>query len=217
MAVTTDSAPSNFSFMRLLNYFIKKKNVQKYPLPYCVVNVVNWTASQKCKLHKEFWWNSSCAMIERALKLKQAVNRFVQKSSESSADKLSLSSQEWDFLAVVFELLKKLSPTDDEENIISDEFECYLKEPIVSAPCFTDIINCWLGQRISYPVLPKMAMDILAIPATSVPVEREFSGLSDIITPNRAKINPLTIETLYDLKGYLKFGGDAATNFIQLI
>ncbi|KZS20831.1 Uncharacterized protein APZ42_012376, partial [Daphnia magna] len=79
-------------------------------------------------------------------------------------------------------------PTNDEENITSDELECYLKEPIVSAHCFTDIINWWQGQINSYPALSKMAMDILAIPATSVPVEREFSGLSDIITPNRAKL-----------------------------
>ncbi|KAK4037556.1 hypothetical protein OUZ56_029588 [Daphnia magna] len=53
-----------------------------------------------------------------------------------------------------------------------------------------------------------MAMDILAIPATSVPVEREFSCLADIITPNRANLNPATIETLHEIKGYLQFGSE---------
>ncbi|KAK4013978.1 hypothetical protein OUZ56_026526 [Daphnia magna] len=176
-------------------------------------------------------------MIERALKLKQ-------KSSESSADKLSLSSQEWDFLAVVFELLKGFRMISEAmgnakvptiSQVLPSEslhFMAKILDPRFKLKYFQQAgwrlrkINemrekansFWVsGQRISYPVLPKMAMDILAIPATSVPVEREFSGLSDIITPNRAKINPLTIETLYDLKGYLKFGGDAATNFIQLI
>ncbi|KZS09848.1 Uncharacterized protein APZ42_025826 [Daphnia magna] len=99
-------------------------------------------------------------------------------------------------------------PLHDEENNNSDEFQLYLKEPIVQARGFTDIINWWQSQNLKYPNLSEMAMDILAIPATSVPVGREFSGLADIITSNRANLNPVTSETLHELKGYLKFGGE---------
>ncbi|KZS09722.1 Ninjurin C-like protein [Daphnia magna] len=98
-------------------------------------------------------------------------------------------------------------PLQDEENNNSDEFQLYLKEPIVQARGFTDIINWWQSQNRKYPNLSEMAMDILAKPETSVPVEREFS-LADIITPNRANLNPATIETLHELKGYLKFCGE---------
>ena len=51
-----------------------------------------------------------------------------------------------------------------------------------------------------------MAYDVLAIPATSVPVERQFYGLVDIITPNRLSLNVESIQKLHELKKYLNFG-----------
>jgi hypothetical protein len=53
-----------------------------------------------------------------------------------------------------------------------------------------------------------MAMDVLAIPATSVPIERDFSGLVDLITPNRANLTSDSIEIVHELKGFLTFGGN---------
>lgn len=61
---------------------------------------------------------------------------------------------------------------------------------------------------MEYPHLSKMAADFLAIPGTSVPVERRFSNLVDIVTPNRATMEPSTIKMLHELKEYLTFGGN---------
>ncbi len=57
-------------------------------------------------------------------------------------------------------------------------------------------------------------MDLLAIPATSVPVERRFSDLNDIITPSRSSLAAETIQIIHELKGYLKFGQN---ELLQLI
>ena len=60
---------------------------------------------------------------------------------------------------------------------------------------------------MEYRHLSRMARDILAIPATSIPIERRFSNLVDIVTPNRATLGAEMIQVLHELKEYLKFGG----------
>jgi hypothetical protein len=52
-----------------------------------------------------------------------------------------------------------------------------------------------------------MAIDVLAIQATSVPSERKFAGLVDIITPNRSSLNSSSIQMVHELKGFMNFGG----------
>ena len=58
------------------------------------------------------------------------------------------------------------------------------------------------GTRISKPLiyLSKMAKRILAIPATSAPVERIFSHMGNIITQKRANLNPNNARNVLLLK-----------------
>ena len=58
-----------------------------------------------------------------------------------------------------------------------------------------------------YPSLSKMARDYLAIPASSVAVERKFSSGVGIITAKRASLNRDTFQMLHEMKEFLKFGG----------
>ncbi|CAJ0747751.1 16278_t:CDS:10 [Entrophospora sp. SA101] len=67
----------------------------------------------------------------------------------------------------------------------------------------------WKGNHESeYPHLALMARDYLAIPATSVPVERIFSGGTDLVTATRCSLSASTIRACmclrYWWKGVLK-------------
>lgn len=60
-----------------------------------------------------------------------------------------------------------------------------------------------------------MAGDYLAIPSTSVAVERWFSDGPDLITPSRSSLNEDSISTVLELKQMLDFGGEELFSIIM--
>ena len=59
-----------------------------------------------------------------------------------------------------------------------------------------------------------MAKDYLAIPASSAPVERRFSGAVDILTCNRSTISRETLQMMHEVKEYMNFGGEELSTLI---
>ena len=59
-------------------------------------------------------------------------------------------------------------------------------------------------HELQYPHLAKMAKDYFAIPASSVPVERIFSGDADLITQTRCRLSANTIRYCMCLKSWWK-------------
>ena len=62
----------------------------------------------------------------------------------------------------------------------------------------------WKNNAIRYPVLSKLALKYLAIPATSVPSERAFSFTSHIVNVKRARLQPSTVNILVFLSENLQ-------------
>jgi len=58
-----------------------------------------------------------------------------------------------------------------------------------------------------------MARDLLAIPGTSVAVERQFSSTKHITTENRP-LKPNHTTLIEELKQFLKFGKDKLFNYL---
>ena len=71
------------------------------------------------------------------------------------------------------------------------ELERYLKADTVDTS--TDILQWWKQNAEAYPCLARIARDYLAIPATSAPAERAFSGGVDLVTKKRGSLNEDTI------------------------
>ncbi|KID93617.1 transposase-like protein, partial [Metarhizium majus ARSEF 297] len=65
---------------------------------------------------------------------------------------------------------------------------------------------CQEQQRIRYPRLSRMAVDILSVPAMSAEAERVFSGARRQIPWSRANLGPKTIEQMECLKHWLRNG-----------
>ena len=88
------------------------------------------------------------------------------------------------------------------KNANFDVIEKYIHLP----QCSSDInpVEWWKLNANSYPVLSKIARDYLAGQATSVPVEEVFSSGSDVVSPDRNRLNSLTITQCMCLKYWSK-------------
>lgn len=63
-----------------------------------------------------------------------------------------------------------------------------------------DILKYWESQKITSPILYRLAMVVLAAPSTQVSVERAFSGLKLILTDHRMRLTEKSVENLLVLK-----------------
>lgn len=81
------------------------------------------------------------------------------------------------------------------------EVERYLTAP--TADKEEDVLKWWSRHSDIYPNLARVARDYLAIPATSAPVERVFSGGADLVTDKRGSLSGNTIQACMCLSSWL--------------
>ncbi|CAF1110190.1 unnamed protein product [Adineta ricciae] len=78
----------------------------------------------------------------------------------------------------------------------------------------------WKARHSSYPVLYKVAARVLAVPATSSAVEREFSFTGNIITQKRSRLCPNTVNDIVCNHSYalfkMRFGESIECETIEL-
>ena len=86
-------------------------------------------------------------------------------------------------------IFKRLNERQVQE---ASELDHYLLAPVAGPK--VDVLKWWKQHASMYPRLARMARDYLAIPATSAPAERVFSGGADLITDKRGSLNERTIQ-----------------------
>uniref|UniRef100_A0A803TJW7 HAT C-terminal dimerisation domain-containing protein n=1 Tax=Anolis carolinensis TaxID=28377 RepID=A0A803TJW7_ANOCA len=83
-----------------------------------------------------------------------------------------------------------------------DSAECsvnrYFEEPQENLSC--DPLAYWSSREHVWPHLANVARKFLSCPPTSVQSERVFSMASDVVTPHRSLLDPLSVEKLVFLK-----------------
>ncbi|OAQ59303.1 hypothetical protein VFPBJ_11615 [Purpureocillium lilacinum] len=83
----------------------------------------------------------------------------------------------------------------------SSEVERYMrKEPQETE----NPVDWWLAQQTTFPMLSKLTLDILAIPAMSSDCERTFSLAKLSLTSQRLSMSPATLEALQCLKNWTR-------------
>ena len=90
---------------------------------------------------------------------------------------------------------------------VQEEVRRYLSEPVSDVDCGpgTDgILKWWKEKMTTFPILSRIAKDILSVPATSVPAENTFSRSGRVVSPSRCSLAPETIEALMVWGDWLK-------------
>ncbi|KAM0062875.1 putative HAT dimerization domain, ribonuclease H-like superfamily [Helianthus debilis subsp. tardiflorus] len=86
----------------------------------------------------------------------------------------------------------------DVERPVKSELKMYLEEGVLQGHggMNFNILEWWNTHRLKYRVLSKMAMDILAVPISTVASESTFSAGGRVIDPYRSTLAPTTVEIL---------------------
>lgn len=83
------------------------------------------------------------------------------------------------------------------------EMDTYLEESILPRTANFDILNWWKVNGLKFPTLQKIALDILAIPA-SIPVPKSTSGNSMMLSPHRSRLSHTITEALMCTQNWLQ-------------
>ena len=86
-----------------------------------------------------------------------------------------------------------------------------------------DLLNFWKGQSTTFPVLSRMARDILTTPVSTVASEQVFSCSGRVLEEQRARMNEDILEALMCVKDWedarrrgQQFEDDMLTDFLNL-
>ena len=93
---------------------------------------------------------------------------------------------------------------------VRDELDQYCVDPMILAEDLDGrrVLDWWLEpkQRIQFPLLSRMAIDIYSISAVSSEAERVFSGAKHTVSDQRNSLKSETIELLECLKSWFRMG-----------
>jgi len=85
-----------------------------------------------------------------------------------------------------------------EEQEVQGEYEKYFSLPTANRK--TDPFVWWNSKKNEFPIMSVLAKKYLCISATSVPSERLFSDVGNLITLSRNKLSPNTVSKIVFLK-----------------
>ncbi|XP_062206557.1 zinc finger BED domain-containing protein RICESLEEPER 2-like isoform X1 [Phragmites australis] len=92
------------------------------------------------------------------------------------------------------------------------ELDKYLEEETVPVGVDFDILQFWKMYSTKYPILARMARDLLAVPASTVASESAFSTGERVINDYRSRLSSDTIEALICLQDWIRENDTTSDN-----
>jgi hypothetical protein len=94
-------------------------------------------------------------------------------------------------------------PRRDQQPVI-DEVDSYQRDSFAeTSSSVFDILSFWHAHEERYPRLSKLALRILAVPASSASCERAFRRVKLLITESRESLTPETVTKMMLSKGLI--------------
>jgi hypothetical protein len=84
-----------------------------------------------------------------------------------------------------------------------DELEKYISEPLLKHSDEFDILSWWRGKTKEYPILTKIARDVMAVQVSTVASESAFSAGGRVIDPYQSSLGPDMVEALICTKDWV--------------
>ncbi|XP_042944041.1 zinc finger BED domain-containing protein RICESLEEPER 2-like isoform X2 [Carya illinoinensis] len=84
------------------------------------------------------------------------------------------------------------------------EIDQYLEHGCEARVPNFDILDWWKINEIKYPILARVARDVMAIPVSTISSESAFSAGGRVLDPFRCSLSPRTVEALVCTQNWLK-------------
>ncbi|XP_074337521.1 zinc finger BED domain-containing protein RICESLEEPER 2-like [Apium graveolens] len=167
---------------------------------------ISMSLGLKCKkliLDVSIRWNSIFSMLSCAIEFKNAF--IIYSTSDLGFKEYVPTAEDWERVEYLFsretprginDFESFIRETDGIVEPTKSELEEYLSEKILPPCSKFDVLSWWKGNSTKFPVLSKMASDILSIPISNVASESTFSAGIRIIEPHRSCLKPETVKVL---------------------
>jgi hypothetical protein len=93
-----------------------------------------------------------------------------------------------------------------------DELEKYISEPLLKHSGEFDILSWWRGKTKEYPILTKIAQDVMAVQVSTVASESAFSAGGRVVDLYRSSLGPNMVEALICTKDWVAAERKGNTN-----
>jgi hypothetical protein len=87
-----------------------------------------------------------------------------------------------------------------------NELDKYMADPPLRLSGHFDILAWWKNQIDEYPVLAKIARDLLAVQVSTVASESAFSAGGRVVDPFRSRLDPEMVQALICMKDWVAAG-----------
>lgn len=105
--------------------------------------------------------------------------------------------------------LKRQRLESGQQGSKKSELDIYLSETLVEESEDFDILRWWRINTERFPVLSKLARDVLAVPISTVASESCFSASGRILDPFRSSLTPKIVEALICSQDWLRLRGQS--------
>ncbi|XVF86418.1 hypothetical protein PTKIN_Ptkin18bG0038400 [Pterospermum kingtungense] len=95
---------------------------------------------------------------------------------------------------------------------MKSELDQYLEESLLPRVQDFDILSWWKLNKTKYPILSRMASDILSIPFCTVAHDSVFDTERKKMNNYRSSLRPVTLEALLCAKDWLQYGASESCN-----
>jgi hypothetical protein len=194
-AITDQCSPTSKRVLRNAIQAAYDKIKEYYDKTWAGMYAIAVILDPRCKMvyYEVNEWDEGMIAHAKAALTRAVAEYGAAESQSDQADGATLcySSDQESFQAIKRRCVEKGS-----------EMERYLGTP--TADMNEDVLEWWKRHADDYPCLSRIARDYLAIPATSVPAERVFSGGANLITNKRGSLDEGTIQACLCLRSWLQ-------------
>lgn len=142
----------------------------------------------------------------------QSTSKENDATTQSTSTSLGTTSSHFSAASQFHEYMKSKNAA----SLPKSDLKRYLDDPVEDIPAKSfNLLQWWRMNELKYPIVAKLAKDILTIPITSVSSESAFSTGGRVISDYRSSLLPSTVQALVCTSSWIRGGHHKSTDLVS--